>query len=367
MTKPPEKAKPSMQDLLALVLERGASDLHLKAGQPPFLRIRGSIEPTELARLGGADVLELAGQVMDERSRRQFDETGGADFSHRVESGERFRINVYRQRGWASVAVRHVSRTIPTFEELHLPAQTLQDICETRHGLVIFAGVTGSGKSTSIAACLEYVNQHRRCHVVTIEDPIEYVFEDKQAIFNQREIGADVPTFPLALKYLAREDPDVVLVGEMRDRETCESVIRVAEGTGRLVFTTLHAPRAGGAITRILDLFSTQDLHVVRQVVAANLVAVVCQKLLPSLDPNTPRVPATEVLLATPGVRKMILEGEEQRLVEVIASGLDARMHDFTQDLARLVREEWAAPKDAYEAAPNPEALKMAIRGIAVK
>jgi twitching motility protein PilT len=358
--------KVTMKELFDLALAREASDLHLKAGQPPVLRIGGEIHFTDLQALTAPDVLDLAGQVMNERVRRQFEEFGAADFSFPTPSGDRFRINVYRQRGFASVAARRVTRHIPDFKELHLDEKLMARLCDVPQGLVVIAGITGSGKSSSIAACLDYINHRRRCHIVTIEDPIEFLFEDHTAFINQREIGTDVPTFDLALKHLMREDPDVVLVGEMRDRDTCESVLRAAE-TGHLVFTTVHCSSAPGVIPRLLDLFPSEEHPLIRQTLAANLVGVVCQNLVPSADPNIVRVPATEVLLSTPTVRKMIREGDDDALPNVLAADAAFGMHDFTWDFARLVREEWVDPKVAYEVAPNAEALKMAIRGITVK
>jgi twitching motility protein PilT len=360
------EGRPSMDHLLRLALGHEASDLHLKAGQPPVLRIGGNIRYTDLAALSADDVLDLAGEIMDDRVRREFETVGAADFSHRIETGDRFRVNVYRERGFASVAARRVSRRVPTFKELHLDEKLLTRLCEAPQGLIVFAGITGCGKSTSIASALDHINHTRRCHIVTIEDPIEFLFEDHTAFVNQREIGTDCPTFDLALKHLMRQDPDVVLVGEMRDRDTCESVLRAAE-TGHLVFTTLHSSSAPGAITRLLDLFHPEEHPIIRQTLAANLVAVVCQNLVPSADPNVARVPATEVLLSSAMVRKMIREGDEDGLGNVLAADTAFGMHDFTWDLARLVREEWVDPKVAYEVAPNAEALKMAIRGIAVK
>jgi len=354
------------EDLFALALEREASDIHLKAGQPPLLRVAGAIQPTDLASLGADEILQLVLGLMDPRIRQKFEDTGSADFAHQTGSGDRFRINVYRQRGYVSLAARRVSRRIPTFQELHLPEKTFQQICEDRQGLVVFAGVRGTGKSTSIAACLERINQTRRCHILTMEDPIEFLFDDKTAFINQREIGTDAPSFSDALRCLAREDPDVVLVGEVRDKDTCESVLRAAEAS-RLVFTTVHATSAPAVVTRMLEMFPSEDRRLVREILAANLVVIVCQMLVPSADPNVPRVPATEILLATAAVRKMIRDGDDAGLGPLMAADKDYGMHDFTQDLARLVREEWIDPKVAYEAAPSPEALKMAIRGIAVK
>jgi len=353
-----------LEGLCRLALEHQASDLHLKPGKPPALRVEGQLHFVESAPLEADEILALVREVMDERVRREFEETGSADFSYTLEGGDRFRINAFRQRGQTSVAARRVTRHIPGFGELNLPAKTLERICEAPQGLAVFAGVTGCGKSTSIAACLEWINRRRRCHIVTIEDPIEFLFDDKEAFVNQREIGTDVPTFELALKYLMREDPDVVLVGEVRDRDTCESVLRAAE-TGHLVFTTVHASSVAGAIRRLLDLFAVEEHEVVRQTLASNLVSVVCQKLLAGARPETPRLPATEILISTPMVRKLIREGGEDRLTDLITGDTGLGMHDFTQDLARLVREGHVDVRVAYEVAPNPDALKAAVRGIA--
>jgi twitching motility protein PilT len=357
-----------MADLLALALERQASDLHLKAGRPPALRVNGDLVLTEFGALGADEMGALLQEVLDDRLGRQFEATGSADFAWTLGSGDRFRINVYRERGQASLAARLVTRIIQDFAQLHLPEPVLRGVCEASQGLVIFAGITGCGKSTSIAACLNHINQGRRCHIVTIEDPIEFLFEDAQAFVNQREIGTDVPDFGAALKSLMREDPDVVLVGEMRDAETCTAVLRAAE-TGHLVFTTLHAPNAPGSVVRLLNFFPVGEHEVMRQTLAANLVAVVCQKLFSGCRPEAPRVPATEVMLSTPQVRELIRKGQADRLADVITAGegQGLGMHDFTQDLTRLVRDEWIDPEDAYEGAPHPEALKMALKGIAFK
>jgi len=356
----------TMKELFAMALERRASDVHLKVGQPPLLRINGILMPMELASLDRSQTMELALGIMDERVRRRFDEHGSADFAYMLDSGDRFRVNVYRQRGYMGLAARLVSRRIPTFKELHLPEKTFEQVCEANQGLVLVSGVRGTGKSTSLAACLEHINEHRRCHIITIEDPIEFLFDDRQAYINQREVGTDVPTFAEALRSLAREDPDVVLVGEIRDKDTCESVLRAAESS-RLVFASVHAMSASATITRMLELFPAEDRSLVREILSTNLVAVICQKLVAAADPNVPRIPATEVLLPTAPIRKMIREGNDAALANLIAADKDLGMHDFTQDLARLVREEWVDPKVAYEVAPNSEALKMAIRGIDVK
>ena len=366
MTDDAEKRPRTMEEILGLALKHAASDLHLKAGQPPFLRVNGQIHPAEGAPLSAAEVLELAGEILDARARKSLEESGSADFSHTTRGGDRFRINVYHQRGLTSLAARRVMRSIGDFEELHLPAGPLETICKARQGLVVFSGVTGCGKSTSIASCLAYINDQRRCHIVTIEDPIEFLFEDKLAFIDQREIGSDVPSYSLALKYLLREDPDVVMVGELRNKEAVEAALRAAETT-RLVFTTVHAASAPGVIVRLLDWFTPEERQLVRESLASNVVGVVCQKLLPCTDPNLPRIPATELLLSSPAVRKTIRDGDTAHLAAIISAENDQGMHDFTQDLSRLVREEWVDPKVAYDMAPNPEALRLAIRGIDMK
>jgi len=351
--------------LLDLARRHGASDLHLKTGQPPILRIDGEIVYTGSPILEAAAIDRLLEPLLDERTRADLEARGAAEFAYAPAKGERFRVSAYRQRGQTSVAVRHVYRHIPTFDDLHLPRSALERICEAPHGLVILAGVTGTGKSTTIAACLDHIAATRRCHIVTVEDPIEYLLEDKEAFVDQREIGTDVPSYAVALESLLREDPDVVFVGEMRSRESVEGVLRAAETT-RLVFTTTHANSAPGAIPRVLDLFEGHDRQRLLETLAVSLMAVVYQRLVPAADPNVARVPATEILVATPAVRSAIRAGETGRLADVIAAGAEEGMYDLTQDLARLVREEWIQPTAAYRVAPNPEALKMAIRGIRV-
>ena len=359
----PDAATQDLDALLALAAERDASDLHLSAGRPPVLRIDGDLVPTDRPALGADAVARLADAVLSEGDRAALAERGQAEVSRGLPDGHRFRISVYRQRGRLSLAVRRVSRTIPSFGDLHLPAEALERLCRAWQGLVIFTGVTGTGKSTSIAACLDWIAAHRRCHIVTIEDPIEYLLADREAIVDQREVGTDVPSYEVAMASLLRADPDVVLVGEMRSAETAEGALRAAETT-RLVFTTTHAMTAPGAVRRVLNLFDERQRRLVREALASNLVGVVCQRLVSAADPNVGRVPATEILVATPSVRAAIRAGETERLGDLITAGASDGMHDLTQDLARLVREEWIQPAAAYQVAPNPEALKTAIRGI---
>ena len=229
-----------MDWLCQLAVDQKASDLHLKAGMPPVLRIDGEIRSTGIRALTDQEIRQIVHEVMNDRQRRVLEETGAIDFAYAQTTGDRFRVNVFSQRSLTSVAARRVIRRIPSFEELNLPAATLARLCERHQGLIIFCGQAGCGKSTSIASCLEHINQRRACHIVTVEDPIEFLYEDKKAFVSQREVGTDVESMESALKFLMREDPDVVLIGEMRDRDTFEAAIQAAE-TGHLVFATLHA------------------------------------------------------------------------------------------------------------------------------
>ncbi len=228
---------------------------------------------------------------------------------------------------------------------------------------MLVAGITGSGKSTTIAAALESINQNRPCHIVTIEDPIEYIYTNKKALVNQREIGTDVPNFASALKYLMREDPDVVLIGEMRDMETFQAALSAAE-TGHLVFGTIHASNASSTIGRILDLYPPDSRDLARQSLSFNLQAIIVQKLLPCLHPEIERVPAIELLLVNPPARKLISEGRDVELQDVICSGEHEGMQDFNESLLQLIQNEYVEQKVAYEASPNRDELQMMLKGI---
>ena len=356
----------TMDRLFNLVAQFKGSDLHLKNGMPPVVRIEGVIKPTNIRALTHQEIGELVAEIMSERLQKIFAEQGNVDFAYTLPSGDRFRINVFRQRGMTSLAARRVIRQIPSFDDLHLPSETLRKLCALHQGLIIVCGQTGCGKSTTIAACLDYINTQRACHIVTVEDPIEYLHEDKKGFVSQREVGTDVESMETALKYLMREDPDVVLVGEMRDRDTFEAGIRAAE-TGHLVFATLHASSPPSAIGRILDLYPDDVQHAVRQNIAFNLAGIVCQMLVPAAPANMKRVPAMEILMATGMARKLIRDSEDKKLDEVIAGGQAEGMTDFTTSFAELVAKGWITHQTAYEYAPNTDAVRMALKGIAVK
>jgi twitching motility protein PilT len=359
------RREPEINKLFRMVMKHEGSDLHLKVGLPPMMRLRNAIRQMEMRPLNADDMDRLIEPLLSPRSQRLLEETGGADFAHIIGQDEcRFRVNVFRQRGRLSLVARRVTNKIPTFEKLNLPP-VIEKLCHHDQGMIILAGVTGSGKSTTIAAMLDYINERERIHILTIEDPIEYLFIDKKAVVNQREVGIDVADWSTALKHAVREDPDVILVGEMRDRETFEAGMNAAE-TGHLVFGTIHASTAPSTIGRILDLFPA-DMHpAMRQSMAFNLRAIICQKLLPSIKPGVQRVPTNEIMIMTPTVRDLLIKGEDKKLPDAIKIGFLEGMIDFNESLRQLVERGDVDRATALEVAPNPEALKMAFKGIKV-
>ena len=343
-------------------IDLGASDLILKVDQPPRVRVRGALKSLSTAAIGMDLMFQIAKDVLDVNQYEIFCRKGSIDFAYDYDEANRFRVNLFMARGKPSFAARLITSNIKRFEELYLPP-ILGDISMSAQGLILFSGVTGSGKSTSIASMLQYVNERKRVHIVTIEDPIEYIFHDDKAIINQREVGIDCVNFNEALRALVRENPDVVLVGEMRDYETFEAAIRAAE-TGHLVFGTIHASSAWQTFGRIYDLFPEGEREQIRKLLAYNLRAIVYQKLLPTLHEDIARIPALEILINTPIVQKYILEGREGELLEIIKQSHEEGMLDFTSALVKLVEGEYIHHKVALSNTPKPEELKMRLKGI---
>lgn len=369
----PKSREPVLNKYFKAVIRMKVSDLHLKAGCPPAVRVKGvgggrtkgALKPLTGGNLTHEQIYNGVVELLNPKQRALFDEKGSIDFAYDVgEQGDadRFRVNAFMQRGKLSLAARRVTREIRRFDQLYLPP-TLSKVCEFREGIVLLAGVTGSGKSTTIAAMLDWINEREAVHIVTIEDPIEYLFTDKKARINQREVGIDVNSFADALKYLMREDPDVVLVGEMRDLETFSAAVHAAE-TGHLVFGTIHASSAAQTISRILDLFPHHERRAMRQALEFNLKSVICQKLIRSCHKDTPIVPTVEVMISNPSIRKLIREERDNEIVDVIRANYADGMVDFTENLRRLVETGYIDHATAYEAAPNPDELKMALKGI---
>lgn len=350
----------------ALVRLKG-SDLHLKVGNPPIVRVNGSLKPLDHPPIDVAEMVDLLFPMMNERTRGIFEKEGGCDFAHVVDvDGEswRFRVNMLQQLGKIGLVARRVNNFIPNFEGLHLPA-SIEKQCHHDQGMILLAGVTGSGKSTTIASMLNYINRHYRKHILTLEDPIEFVFKEDKCLINQREIGQDVKNFAIAMKHAVREDPDIILVGELRDEETFLTAIHAAE-TGHLVFGTIHASSAPSTIGRILDLFP-EDMHsAIRSAIAMNMKCIIAQKLLPSIKQGVGRVPTCEVMTLNPTIRKLILEEQDSKLADAIRIGAEEGMQDFTMSLKSLIDQELIDRPTAFQVAPNKDALKMALKGINV-
>ena len=354
--------EPQLHKYFRAAVKTQANDLHLKVGQPPKLRHYGVLKNTTGEIMTEERVEELVFEILSPAQKKFFLEHGTLDFAHEIGAEDRFRINIFRQRGFISLAARRVSTYVPSFESLNLPP-TLPNICETNQGLVLVVGPTGCGKTTTIASMIDHINHTRSCHIVTVEDPIEYLFRDQKAIVSQREIGIDVPDYEDALRYLMREDPDVVFIGEMRDAKTVTAGMRAAE-TGHLVFGTMHSANAAQAVHRLLDLFPQTERDLTRQTLSIAIRAIVSQVLLPCLKDGIDRIPAVEVLIANPSVKKLISEGREADLSSVIRSSQEEGMQDITNNLCELVKNGSVDPKDAYKYAPNTEELRMALKGI---
>jgi twitching motility protein PilT len=359
------RREPEVNKLFRMVMKHEGSDLHLKVGLPPMMRLKGVIRRMEAKPLTQEDMERLLIPTLNPEQKQILQDTGGIDYSHVIGMDEcRFRVNLFKQRGRLSLVARRVNAKIPTFEKLGLPP-SIEKLCHYDQGMIILAGITGSGKSTTIASMLQYINEREHYHILTIEDPIEFTFTDAKSVINQREIGLDVSDWHVALKHAVRQDPDIILVGELRDRDTFEAGIHSAE-TGHLVFGTIHASSAASTISRILDLFPADMHNAIRQSLVFNLKAVVAQKLLPSLKPGVQRCPTNEIMIVNPTIRDLIIKSEDKKLLDAIRIGIQEGMMDFTENLTDLVNRGDISKETALEVAPNPEELKMRLKGIKV-
>jgi twitching motility protein PilT len=353
---------PKLMGYFQAMSKTDASDLHLKTDSPPHVRTGSALRPMKEPPLSAGQLDEMIRSLLSDEQLDEYRHNGGVDLAYEVPGGDRFRINIFRQRGRQSLAARRVTKDIQNFEQLNLPPELVETLQE-QQGLVLVSGPTGSGKSTTIAAMLQHINKTRRCHIITIEDPIEYLYTDAMALVQQREIGIDVPNFAEALRAMMREDPDVILIGEMRDRETFEAALRASE-TGHLVFGTIHANTAPQTIARILEMFPSKSHAAVLQSLSFSLHAIICQKLLPCVKKDIPRVPAVEILRTNATVRDMISKGRTAELSDVIRSHENDNMQSFTKSLYDLIHRDMIDPKVAYAVAPNAEELRMALKGI---
>jgi len=353
---------PKLAKYLHAMTKEDASDLHLKVNSPPHVRIDATLCKTTKSPLTRQEMTEMVLHLLTDEQLKEFDKLGGFDLAYQIPDGDRFRINVFRQRSEISMSIRRVTRHIPSLEQLNLP-ENFADITKCPQGLILVTGATGCGKSTTIASMLEYINQTRPCHIVTIEDPIEYLYFDKKAMVSQREIGIDVPDFETALRMMLREDPDIILIGEIRDRETLAAALQASD-TGHLVFGTLHSSSAPQAVSRMLEMVPQSMRTQLQQSLGYNLSAVICQKLLPGVQEGISRVPIIEVLRATKQVQEKIETGKESELAEIIKNGKADGMNNFTQSLYDRIQAEMIDPRIAYSVAPNVVELKMMVQGI---
>lgn len=347
-----------IDDLLRIVVEKGASDLHLCAGVPPVIRVDGRLIPTNYEKATPQDTQRLMYDILTDEQIQRFESTLELDFSYALGKMARFRVNVYRDRGAVAAAFRLIPTRIPTIRELNLPP-VLEELTRLPRGLIIVTGPTGSGKSTTQAAMINQINMERSVHIVTIEDPIEYLHTHRFSIINQRELGQDTKSFHNALRAVLREDPDVILVGEMRDPETIALAITAAE-TGHLVIATLHTNSAASTVDRIVDVFPPGQQEQVRIQLSNSLQAVICQQLLPRAG-QPGRVPAVEVMIATPAIRNLIRENKAHQITSVIQTSGNIGMQTMDQSLRDLYMKGWITLEEALSRAMNPDELKKMI------
>ncbi|MBL9139172.1 MAG: PilT/PilU family type 4a pilus ATPase [Verrucomicrobiales bacterium] len=346
--------------ILKIAVDGGASDVHIKIGTPVVFRINRQLVPIECPTPTEEWVNSITDAIVPKHGKEQLLETREVDFSYFVPGIGRFRTNVFQQRGTLCLAMRYVKAQIPEFETLGL-LPVVRKIAESPRGIVLVAGATGSGKSTTLAAMMQHINRSARKHVITLEDPIEYVFEDDQSVIEQREIGLDTPSYVHGLKYVLRQDPDIIMIGEMRDAISFQAAIGAAD-TGHLVLSTLHTTTAAQSVTRILDFFKADDREQVRRQLVGTLQAVICQRMVQTVETGV--TVALEILISNATVRKLIEENRLDKLAAAIEVGTDDGMQTFNQALFDLVKARKITEKEALAKASNAQALEMNFKGI---
>ena len=349
-----------LHSLLKFAVNMGASDVHVKPGHHATIRISGELFPVQVDPPTREQVEEIVRHILPKHLEARLEREKEADFSYIDPALGRFRVNVFYQRGQVTIAMRFVKTHVPLFKDLNLPEQ-LAKIASAQRGIILVSGTTGCGKSSTLAAMIQYINENEKCHIITLEDPIEYIFEDKQSVVEQREVGLDTLSFERALVHVMRQDPDVIMIGEMRDSQSFMAALAAAD-TGHLVLATLHTTTAYSAIGRILDFFPADERDQMRRQIAATLQAVISQRLVPASAGGV--VPAVEIMLNSPTVRKLIEENRLDKLSAAIETGTDEGMQTFNQALYKLVKARMISEEEALLKATNPEALKMNFRGI---
>jgi twitching motility protein PilT len=353
----------TFKEMIQQMLARNASDIHLRVGLRPTLRIDGRLNPADDQVLMPPDMEKILAQILTETQLQKFHQKREMDLALSISKMGRFRINLYKQRGTIGIAIRQVNTVIPTLEELNLPS-VAKDIAGARHGLIIVTGTTGSGKSTTMASMIEFINGSRAENILTVEDPIEYIYRDKKSIISQREVGGDTDSFATALRHAFRQDPDIVLIGEIRDADTMGTALTAAD-TGHLVLTTLHTMNAVETISRIISFFPPHQHQQIRLLLAGTLKAVFCQKLLPRVD-GPGRVPAVEIMVSTASIRECIVDQmRTPQIIELIESGtVQYGMQSFDQSLMKLFRSGLISYEDALAHSTNPDDFDLRCKGI---
>jgi twitching motility protein PilT len=349
------------EDLLVLAVENAASDVHLKTGRPALMRVAGQLVEAEMAPLTAEQLNAFVDATLPPRFRERWVRASQVDYSFdRMAQGKgRFRVNAFLQRNQPAAVLRLVKVKPPRFTELNLDEKTMLKALELMEGLVLVCGPTGSGKSSTLAAMLRHVNEHSALHVITLEDPVEYVYADQRSSFSQREIGIDVESFPMGLRAALRQDPDVILVGEMRDRETFETALHAAE-------STMHAGTAQQAVQRLFEFFPPEQLSLARRSIAASLKAVLVQTLVPRLDGDGV-LPAMEVFIVDSLAKRLLADGQFERVPELVEGGADVGSRPINQDLVRMVRAGKVSKAAGLAASPNPKAFEMNLSGISIQ
>ena len=349
-------------NIMKFAVEKGASDIHITVGRPPMLRVNGVLNPIAgQAVCEEKDTFTMLNTIMDTKRRTQFFDDGETDFSYELPGFSRFRVNIYKQSGCVSGALRLISSAIPTFEQLHLP-DVIGDLAMLPRGLILVTGPTGSGKSTTLAAVINRINHYRKAHIITLEDPIEYKHNHINSVIDQREVGSDTKSFASGLRASLREDPDVILVGEMRDPETIGTAITAAE-TGHLVLATLHTQDAASTVNRIIDVFPDHQQQQVRVQLSGNLQGIIAQQLLMTHD-KTSRVAAFEILVATPALRNLIREGKTHQIPSYIQTGHRYGMVAMDSYLAELVNKKIVDKDVAEEHCYDPLTFERYLQGV---
>jgi twitching motility protein PilT len=346
--------------ILQTAIQGGASDVHIKIDTPVIFRINRQLVAIEAPTPTEEWVNKVVSAIVPKHAIARLDADREVDFSYYVPGLGRFRTNVFQQRGQFCLAMRYVKTRVPSFEELGL-LETLKKIAESPRGIVLLAGSTGCGKSTTLAAMIEHINATFKKHIITLEDPIEYVFDDNQSVIEQREVGLDTQSFEMGLKHILRQDPDIIMIGEMRDATSFTAAMSAAD-TGHLVLSTLHTTNASQSVTRILDFFKADEREQVRRQLASTLQAVVCQRMVTTINGSV--TPALEIMINTPTVKKLMEENRLDKLPAAIETGIEDGMQNFNQALFNLVKARKITEKEALAKATNPQALEMNFKGI---